>query len=281
MPCLLRWVIALRHLGPDFDPAVVAAIDGQLRAVADEHRARVLLAVESGSRAWGFPSPDSDYDCRFLYVRHLDAYLSLRQPRDVIEFPSDAILDVNGWDLGKALRLLLKGNAVVVEWLTPPYVYGGDAHFRDECLALAREVVQPRAVARHYLHLGERQRRTHFADMRMVEMKRLFYALRPAVALRWMRLHPDEAVAPMHFPTLVTQSDLPTDVVAIVEDLLRRKAATRELGTDLLPSPIAALIDAEFAAAREHWLDQPIRVEPVALAAANELFRRWVLRKTT
>jgi predicted nucleotidyltransferase len=270
----------LRHLGPNFDPAVVTAIDGRLRAVTDEHRATVLLAVESGSRAWGFPSPDSDYDCRFFYVRQLDDYLSLRQPRDVIEFPSDAVLDVNGWDIGKALLLLLKGNAVVIEWLTSPYVYMGDARFRDECLALARQVVRPEAVARHYLHLGERQRRTYFAEKRMVEMKRLFYALRPAVALRWMRLHRGEAVAPMHFPTLVEESDLPTDVVAIVEDLLKRKAVTRELGTDLLPAPIAALIDAEFAAARELWLDKPFRVESAALAAANALFRRWVLRET-
>ena len=191
-------------------------------------RASVLLAVESGSRAWGFPSPDSDYDCRFLYVRQRDDYLALWMQRDVIEFPTDAVLDVNGWDLGKALRLLLKGNAVVIEWLTSPYVYAGDAGFRDECLALAQAGRAPAAIARHYLHLGERQRRTHFSDTSMVAYKRLFYALRPAVALRWMRLHPGEAVAPMHFPTLVAQSDLPADVTAIVDDLLARKAVTRE-----------------------------------------------------
>jgi uncharacterized protein len=267
----------LRHLGPGFDPNIVVAIDARLRAVADGHHARVLLAVESGSRAWGFPSPDSDYDCRFLYVRRRDDYLSLQEPRDVIEFPSDAVLDVNGWDLGKALRLLLKGNAVVIEWLTSPFVYGGEAGFRDEALALARQVVRPEAIARHYLHLGERQRRTHFADTDVIEMKRLFYALRPAMALRWMRLHPGAAVAPMHFPTLAAESDLPADVAAIVEDLLARKAVTRELGSGPLPAPIAALIDAEFADAHERRLDQPWRAEPEALAAADALFRRWVL----
>jgi predicted nucleotidyltransferase len=269
----------LRQLGPDFDPAVVAAIDAQLRAVASEHHATVLLAVESGSRAWGFPSPDSDYDCRFLYARTRDDYLALWARRDVIEFPADAVLDVNGWDLGKALRLLLKGNAVVIEWLTSPYVYAGDARFRDECLALARRVARPAAIARHYLHLGERQRRTHFADTSTVAFKRVFYALRPAVALRWMRLHPGAAVAPMHFPTLVAQSELPTDVVAIVDDLLTRKAVTRELGEGPLPAPIGALIDAEFAQARERWLDQPSRPDPEAVAAADGLFRRWVLQE--
>jgi predicted nucleotidyltransferase len=272
-------MLALRHLGPDFDPAVVAAIDARLAAVAAEHDATVLLAVESGSRAWGFPSPDSDYDCRFLYVRRRDDYLALWPRRDVIEFAIENNLDVNGWDLGKALRLLLKGNAVVIEWLSSPHVYAGDARFRDDCLALARQVAWPAAIARHYLHLGERQRRTHFSDTRTVELKRLFYALRPAMALRWMRLHPGEAVAPMHFPTLVAQSDLPADVVAIVDDLLARKARTRELGSGPLPPAIAALIDREFAEARERWRDAPWRPAPAAIAAADLLFRRWLLRQ--
>lgn len=270
---------ALRHLGPGFDPAIVSAIDARLRAVADKHHATVLLAIESGSRAWGFPSPDSDYDCRFIYVRRRDDYLSLREPRDVIEFPTDAVLDVNGWDLGKALTLLLKGNAVVIEWLTSPYVYEGDSRFRDEALALAQEAARPGAIARHYLHLGERQRRTHFPDVSIVETKRLFYALRPAVALRWMRLHSGEAVAPMHFPTLVAQSDLPAEVLAIIDELLKRKAVTRELGSEMLPVPIATLIDTEFAAARDHWPDQPWQVDDADLAAADALFRRWVLRE--
>src|SRR5262245_26578727 len=273
-------VSGLRQLAPDFDPSVVAAIDARLAAVAQEHRARVLLAVESGSRAWGFPSPDSDYDCRFIYVRRREDYLSLYAPRDVIELPIEGELDVNGWDLGKALRLMLKGNAVVIEWLRSPLVYAGDVRFRDEALALARRAALPAAVARHYLHLGERQRRTYFADDHAVPLKKLFYALRPAVALRWLRLHPGVAVAPMHFPTLVAGAELPAAVTAILDDLLIRKAATRELGTGVLPVPIAALIDAEFSAAREHWLSGQWRPEPATVAAANDLFRKWPLRDT-
>jgi predicted nucleotidyltransferase len=266
---------ALRNLDPSFDPAVVAAIDARLAAVAAEHDATVLLAIESGSRAWGFPSPDSDYDCRFVYVRRPQDYVALYQPRDVIEFAPDAVLDVNGWDLGKALRLMLKGNAVVIEWLTSALTYAGSAEFRAEALALARHSAHPAAVARHYLHLGERQRRTYFADTRAVPFKNLFYALRPAVALRWLRLHPGAAVAPMHFPTLVAESDLPAAVVAIVDDLLARKAATRELGTGSLPEPIGALIDTEFETARATWLREAWRPEPDTIAAANELLRRW------
>jgi uncharacterized protein len=266
----------LRRLGDDFDPAVVAAIDTRLRSVTEREHAAVLLAVESGSRAWGFPSPDSDYDCRFIYARRRDDYLALFPPRDVIEFPADPVLDVNGWDLGKALRLMLRGNAVVIEWLTSPFAYAGDAAFREDALALARQAAMPAAIARHYLHLGERQRRTYFADAQAIPLKKIFYALRPAVALRWLRLHTGEAVPPMHFPTLVAASALPADVAAIIGDLLARKSVTRELGDGPLPQPIGALIDAEFAIAREHWARHPWRPAPATVAAANALFRRWV-----
>jgi predicted nucleotidyltransferase len=269
-------VSPLRALGPGFDPAVVAAIDQRLRWVTERESAVVLLAIESGSRAWGFPSPDSDYDCRFIYARARSDYLSLHAPRDVIEFPMDGMLDVNGWDLAKALRLLLKGNAVVIEWLTSPFVYAGNVEFRAQGLALARQAARPAAIARHYLHLGERQRRTYFADTRAVETKKLFYALRPALALRWLRLHPGEAVAPMHFPTLVGESALPTAVADIVDQLLARKAATRELGTSALPQPIGDLIDREFSKARDLWPSEPWRPEAPVVAEANAFFRNWV-----
>jgi predicted nucleotidyltransferase len=267
---------ALRALGPGFDAAIVSAIDRRLGAVAADDRATLLLAVESGSRAWGFPSPNSDYDCRFIYARPRDAYLALYPPRDVIEFPLEGALDVNGWDLAKALRLLLKGNAVVIEWLTSPFAYAGSDAFRQQALALARQIARPEAVARHYLHLGERQRRTHFADARAIEIKKLFYGLRPALALRWLRMHPSEAVAPMHFPTLVAQSDLPTSVTAIVEELLARKAVTRELGTGQLPAAIGNLIDSEFTKAREVWPSEPWRPQPAMIAAADALLRSWL-----
>jgi predicted nucleotidyltransferase len=261
-----------------FDPAAVAEINLRLDALRDREQVDILLAVESGSRAWGFPSPDSDYDCRLIYVRRLSDYLSLFARRDVVEIPLDGVFDIGGWDLAKALRLLVKGNAVVTEWLMSPFAYAANQEFRDECLALARLALRPNPVARHYLHLGERQRRTYFADRQAIPLKKLFYALRPAVALRWMRLHPGEAMAPMHFPTLMARSGLPDDVVTIVEELLARKATTRELGSGALPPPIGALIDREFALARTLWLREPLQPDPAVMDAADALFRRWVER---
>ena len=88
-------------------------IVNRLEEIERSESVRILLAVESGSRAWGFPSPDSDYDVRFLYARPRDWYLSIDARRDVIECPIEDVLDINGWDIRKALHLLLKANPVL------------------------------------------------------------------------------------------------------------------------------------------------------------------------
>jgi predicted nucleotidyltransferase len=266
----------LRDIPARFDPAIVAAIDARLDGVECENHVRILLAIESGSRAWGFPSPDSDYDSRFIYVRGRDDYLSPWLRRDVIETPLDAILDVNGWDLGKALKLVLKGNAVVIEWLQSPIIYRGDPAFRAAMLNFAGHFADRASVARHYLHLGERQYRTYFAEGKQIALKKVFYSLRPAAALRWLRLHPDQTVAPMHFPTLIAASDMPKDVVVIVDELLARKAVTKELGEAPLPPPIRDFIESEFAVATRAFAPSSSRVGSHAIQAAEALFRRFL-----
>ena len=266
----------LRSIPADYDTRALAGIDSRLRAIVGESRVAMVLAIESGSRAWGFPSPDSDFDCRFLFVRSADAYLSPWLRRDVIEMPLEGEFDVNGWDLGKALKLLIKGNAVVVEWLTSPILYDGDAALVAELRLFAERFSSRTGIARHYLHLGEKQRRTYFAEGKDVQLKKLFYALRPAAALRWLRLHADEAVAPMHFPTLIAGCDAPADVVAISLDLIRRKSVTRELGAAPLPAPIRAFVDEEFALARAWLPAMAAPASPEARQAAEALFRKAV-----
>lgn len=181
----------LRNIRDSFDPETVSKIDQRLSAVCQEHDVFIPLAIESGSRAWGFPSPDSDYDCRFVFVRPTDHHLSLWPLRDVIETPMEGELDVNGWELGKALRLLLKGNAVIIEWLRSPVVYRGEAWFGDGFLDVANRFASRELIGRHYLRLGERRRRDYFGDRKAVAQKKIFYALRPAASLRWLRLHPE------------------------------------------------------------------------------------------
>jgi predicted nucleotidyltransferase len=268
----------LRHVPASFAPEVVAEIDRRLDETCTAHGVFIPLAIESGSRAWGFPSPDSDYDCRFVYVRRLEQHLSPWPSRDVIETPLDQVFDVNGWDLGKALKLLLRGNAVIIEWLRSPITYRGHAWFREEMLAFSGRFADRDLIARHYLHLGERQRRVYFADEQAVAQKKIFYALRPAATLRWLRLHPDAAIAPMNFPALLNECDPPGVVAELCEGLLRRKAISHELGTEPLPPAIARFIDEEFALARGVF-ERPAEPPPAeAREEAERLYRRVIQR---
>jgi predicted nucleotidyltransferase len=239
-----------------------------LRRICADNGVAIPLAIESGSRAWGFPSPDSDYDCRFIFVRSLDQHLSPWQRRDVIEMPLQDVLDINGWELGKALKLLLKGNAVIIEWLTSPIEYSVDHQFKEEFLSLARSVADRRLIGRHYLHLGERQRRAYFQDEKQIAFKKIFYALRPAAALRWLRLHPNKAIAPMHFPTLMRECEPSAEVAEMVATMLSQKAITRELGVGPLPGCIGEFIDREFEQAKLEF--------PVERVGVPEKFRTMV-----
>ena len=270
--------MSLRSLPDNFAPSVVAAIDTRLDAVCAEHGVAIPLAIESGSRAWGFPSPDSDYDCRFVFVRPVGQHLSPWPQRDVIETPMDAVLDVSGWELGKAVKLLLKGNAVIVEWLRSPITYRGEAWFRDAFLDFAGRFADRAQIARHYLHLGERQRRVHFGDGTVVPQKKIFYALRPAATLRWLRLHPYQALAPMHFPTLMAECEPPADVAALTTDLCARKSVTNELGAQPLPPAIAAFIDEEFRIARHEFEDRLSSITGEARQDAVQFYRSVIYR---
>ncbi len=267
----------MRNLPDSFDPEIVAAIDARLDAI----RAKPVSfchIIESGSRAWGFPSPDSDYDCRFIYVRPMADYLSPWEKRDVIETPLDGDLDVNGWDLGKAMRLMLKGNAVILEWLTSPIVYETAPGFREAMLDLARRSANRTGLARHYYHLGTRQWRVYFEEGRIAKLKKMFYALRPALALRWLDLHSDQAVPPMHFPTLLAESNVDAEVVDLCNALIAQKAVTRELGTAPVPAPLIAFIEAEFARAEPTLAGKLPVLDPLIKAEAASLFRETVIR---
>jgi predicted nucleotidyltransferase len=269
---------SLRNIPSNFDAATVSQIDDRLSAIEVSHGVSIPLAIESGSRAWGFASPDSDYDCRFVFVRPLDHHLSPWPRRDVIEAPIEGDLDLNGWELGKALKLLLKGNAVIIEWLRSPIVYRGETLFRDGLLAFANQFANRELIGRHYLHLGERQRRVYFGDGKSVPRKKIFYALRPAATLRWMRFHPGASIAPMHFPTLMDECDPPPDVAALAADLIQRKAVSRELGAEALPPAIAAFIDSEFDFARTEFEGRFVQVAEEARSEAERLFRQATLR---
>ena len=236
---------------------------------------RILFAIESGSRAWGFPSPDSDYDVRFVYVHDVDWYLSIDDRRDVIELPIEGDLDINGWDLCKALQLLIKPNPVLLEWLRSPIVYRANQAAMDKIATLGKRTTFQRPMTYHYLHLAESQYRRDVGSKETVSLKKYFYSLRPALALRWMRVKTGEPV-PMDLATLQAGVDLPDDVVRFIEDLLARKANTRELGEGNRVDALDKLIEEEIELAKNGLGELPAPGADL-IDEANTLFRELVL----
>jgi len=159
-------------------------IEDKLRSTEKDREIKILHSVESGSRAWGFASPDSDYDIRFIYKNNPDWYLSLWEKADVIEFMTDQDLDGSGWDLAKALKLLAKSNAPLIEWLYSPIVYSTNDAFVKQMQLFANDCFSPIATLHHYL--GTTKNFMEVCEAENVKLKSYFYALRTALAGKWI-----------------------------------------------------------------------------------------------
>jgi predicted nucleotidyltransferase len=218
-------------------------IAAALAALEAQHGIRILYACESGSRAWGFPSPDSDYDVRFLYVHALDWYLGLDEGPDTLNFPVDAELDLAGWELRKTLRLLRASNAALFEWLQSPIVYHEAPGFRAQLAPLLPQAFNLKAGLHHYL--GQLRRGVE-EDLISgeVRLKRLFYALRSALAARWIRER--HTLPPMEFVPL--RELLPAELQGVVDELLAQKAHSNEKTMVARPAALVAFLVAEYAA---------------------------------
>lgn len=220
----------------EIDPNIRQEVERRLAQIAGQDGVNFLLAVESGSRAWGFPSPDSDYDVRFIYVRPWQDYITLRSVRDVIERPIVDDLDVNGWDIRKALGLLLKHNAVVAEWINSPIRYLPEHSAVSRLRDLADQYFDPRGYALHYASLGRNNLERWDANAETIPAKRYFYALRPALSVRALRLHPDKR-PPMRLQELMEITDLGSDLSTEIQHLVELKAQAREVaGTKRSPA---------------------------------------------
>ncbi len=248
-------------------------IDHRLEAIKAKENVQLLMAVESGSRAWGFPSPDSDYDVRFVYVQKRDWYLSLSPGRDVIERPIVDEIDLNGWDIRKALGLLLKSNAVISEWIESPIRYSDDHPIIDSLRALADDVLDGRALAFHYANLGRNAADRWLDGDDAVPVKKYFYALRPALAIQHLRLNP-AVRPPMNLHELIAGCDLAQNLKADIDELVEAKSRTNERSNGMRKPDIDAFIHTEFSRAS----DVPGQDKPGAdmLERANTLFLELV-----
>lgn len=199
-------------------------IKEKLREIEERENIRILLAVESGSRAWGFASPDSDYDVRFIYVRQKEDYLKLETVRDVIELPIDDMLDINGWDLQKTLRLLYKSNPTLFEWFSSPIIYM-ETEFANQFRRIMNNYFSSKRSLYHYISMAEGNYR-EYLKRDMVRAKKYFYVLRPVLACRWIL----EKVTPppMLFSELM-DAQLPERLRSDVNTLLELKINSPEI----------------------------------------------------
>ncbi|SEU27995.1 nucleotidyltransferase domain-containing protein [Paenibacillus sp. NFR01] len=211
-------------------------IQTELTRIEREEQVRILYACESGSRAWGFPSKDSDYDVRFLYVRPVDWYLSIHDKRDVIERPISDLLDINGWDLRKALRLFRKSNPPLLEWLQSPIVYLDDRSITEQIRRIAPLTFSPKACTYHYLHMAKGNYREYLQG-EQVKIKKYFYVLRPVLACEWITRY--GTMPPIEFGQLV-DAIVPADseLKGIIDRLLIRKKAGDEMDLEARMNPI-------------------------------------------
>jgi len=249
-------------------------IQDRLSAIERKHDIRFLFAIESGSRAWGFPSPDSDYDVRFVYARPLDWYLTITLGRDVIEMPIEGDWDINGWDVRKAIGLLIKPNPVLLEWLSSPIQYRWNAKACQKLIEFADRTVRPSDCANHYYHLARRQWENSMGEKPSVNLKKYFYTVRPILALRWIRLYPDK-LPPMNFQELIAATNVPDEVRRDLAKLLELKSRSKEVGKGLRILSIDKFIRDEFNLIEKVGIGKR-KIDSSVVSAADDLFRELV-----
>lgn len=208
-------------------PEKQAEVARRLQQVEVDYGVRVLFAVESGSRAWGFASPDSDWDVRFIYAHPQDWYLSVHEKRDVIERMLPGDIDLSGWDLRKALRLFHKSNPPLLEWLNSPFVYMEQGGLRTRMLEARVATFKPEAGVYHYLAMARRNWKEYLRDD-IVRLKKYLYVVRPLLACQYIDRTGE--MAPMTLADLLAAQPLAPLVRAALDGLLERKMNGPELG---------------------------------------------------
>ena len=213
-----------------------------LKKIEKDNNIEILLAVESGSRAWGFASPDSDYDVRFIYVRQMEEYLRLEAMRDVIELPISNALDINGWDLQKTLRLLHNSNPTLFEWFSSSITYV-ETPFPDNLRKVMMNYFSVPKSLYHYIRMAEGNYRGYLKG-EIVRAKKYFYVLRPVLACRWIL---EKMTPPPILFSELANAQLPRFLKRKVETLLELKINSPEIEVIPRITSLNEFLDASIA----------------------------------
>jgi uncharacterized protein len=259
---------------------IEGTISARLQQLAIEEQIVILYACESGSRGWGFPSPDSDYDVRFVYLRPLEWYLSIDDRANTIDLPINSLLDINGWDLRKALKLFKGSNSAIYEWIQSPIVYQSNSNLAAELLDLADLYYCPRAGIHHYLSMANNCYLQHLQSAD-VKLKKYFYALRSILAAR--SIVQNLKVPPMVFGRLLElTADSRSERLRQRQDILTeidRLLAIKATATEATTIPVSKILN-DFIAAEIGDCDRAVKLIPkhhTDPSDLNKLFQNYAL----
>lgn len=236
---------------------------------------QILYACETGSRGWGFASPDSDFDVRYIFVYPQERYLSVfEQPEQFTQMleVEGEVLDFSGWELGKLLRLLSKSNATPYEWLQSPIIYQEAPGFREALFQLGAEYLNPRSLVYHYLGICHSSMRSGI-DGDSINIKKYFYVLRPLLAAKWTA--DKRTVPPMQFRPLLNQLDESMPVRQLVELLWVAKEKAKEGAYTPLQPDIQHFVTEEMSRLKE--LADAMESSPRNTALLDQFFRKWLI----
>ena len=185
----------------EYTGSIEELVGRKLKEIEERENISVLHAAESGSRAWGIASPDSDYDVRFVYVRPMDFYLKLQDKKDFIDWELNQVLDINGWDITKALQHFYKSNATLYEWGNSPIIYKTTPQW-EKIMKLAEEYFSGKSAMYHYYGTARKNYEAYLMED-MVKYKKYFYVLRPILACKW--IEKKKCPPPVLFQTLAEE----------------------------------------------------------------------------
>ena len=252
-----------------------------IQQIEIDHDVKVLFACESGSRAWGFPSKDSDYDVRFIYIHKPEWYLSIDQKRDVMEIPAkdsisipvDPLLDMSGWELTKALRLLRKSNPSILEWLASPIVYDQSVSVVDRMKELEQKLFSPVASLHHYINMAKGNFHHHEEGV----IKDYLNVFRPLLAALWIEKY--HASPQLEFQKLLEDLLAPGEVKDAVALLLKRKIAGEEKNLEPWPEVMNGYVSETIqhleAYVKSLKIGRPVPTEELDRLFRNALREVW------
>lgn len=240
-------------------------INDLLNQISETHDVCILMAVESGSRAWGFASEDSDFDVRFIYAEPIDRVMKLFPGRDVIEEEHSLIpdgtgvpVDLVGWSLQKALRLGCASNPQLAEWVSNDSFYQVDPDFLPQLASLTLQSA-PRVLGHHYRGLAKKTQLDYLMCDEEPFGKKYLYACRSVLAARFMTENPRVGASPpVLFEELRAAVSVPGEVSREIDELIDWKTRHAEKrGRRRFP-----VLDG--------WIDREIRELETSVAAIPE-----------